>query len=535
MLNFEGIYVLQTREFVSTNEDIYKIGRSNNIGKRLYQYPNESKVFLIINTSNTKKIEADLIKIFTSKFINVRKIGSEYFKGNITEMIKTIKMYISENNIETNIIEEEFIIDRYTSEGEYICPSNRNINVINTIFSKKDEQIAHNNIELNNVNIKAIKNNTKEDNEEGKEEDKSINCNKCGKHFKYVSYLERHIKGKRDCSMDNIKDDGLYCNRCSRHYYNKYSLARHLEKCKSQTADIEINNQEIVAAADNMAFNQVNNDDNKLAIIDENIRSSLVNLKAELIKDMDNYNMDEITKLLKELAHKLNNFKFPLMRDVVINQRQNNIIDDIVIYPFGYETIDHLSTEKKIDILKSPNTLEQVFINVYSYDKNKNFIKYNISRDYVSFHSHDDISTSIMFNDFWKNIMPKNCMSILLRIYFENYHYLNIHDNLTALINIKSEENKIDEGYYATTTHNIECEIVNCLRDKLARKKYIKFIDELSSNSELVEKNKLIINKINEEHKKKEYLYYIKRGFRYKDTGEICHKLFFNYDKVIVE
>jgi hypothetical protein len=44
----EGIYLIHTREFISTNVPIYKIGRSNNILKRINQYPNGSIVYLII-------------------------------------------------------------------------------------------------------------------------------------------------------------------------------------------------------------------------------------------------------------------------------------------------------------------------------------------------------------------------------------------------------------------------------------------------------------------------------------------------------
>ena len=41
------IYLILEREFIKTNENIYKIGRSNqNNDKRIKQYPNNSKLIL---------------------------------------------------------------------------------------------------------------------------------------------------------------------------------------------------------------------------------------------------------------------------------------------------------------------------------------------------------------------------------------------------------------------------------------------------------------------------------------------------------
>lgn len=343
----------------------------------------------------------------------------------------------------------------------------------------------------------------------------NIKCKKCGKKYKYLSYLERHLNGKRDCSIDNVKNDGLYCQHCSRHYVNKFTYERHINTCKSkkQTADIEINNQEIVAAANNMAINQVNNDDNKLAIIDENIRSSLVNLKEKLNKDMENYNMDEITKLLKDLLGKLekgsgtnnfgtiNNTTNNTTNNGTINNTTNNVINaNTNIYinhinPFGYETFDHLTTDQKIDLLKSSNAIEQVCRQIYSNDKNKNFISYNIKEDYISFLNSELKSENKSFNDFCKTILPENCITILQRIFYENHHKFNMDAKLAILANIKSQANEEINGYY-NIINNIKYAVLEFLRIKVDRENYKKFVDKLQRDSDYMEQKKLITLKL---------------------------------------
>ena len=44
----EGVYIMHTRECLNANLPIYKLGRSNNLGNRVKQYPNGSKIMLMI-------------------------------------------------------------------------------------------------------------------------------------------------------------------------------------------------------------------------------------------------------------------------------------------------------------------------------------------------------------------------------------------------------------------------------------------------------------------------------------------------------
>ena len=93
---FNGyIYLLQEREFIKTNEDIYKIGKTVNPKTRLGKYPKGSIVHLTLPVGDCDKIEVELLKIFDLEFIIRRDVGLEYFEGNLMEMVKRIIDYIN--------------------------------------------------------------------------------------------------------------------------------------------------------------------------------------------------------------------------------------------------------------------------------------------------------------------------------------------------------------------------------------------------------------------------------------------------------
>ena len=99
------IYLLQEREFIKTNEQIYKIGKTKQINnKRLNQYPKGSILLFQIICDNCDYLEKYLINIFKKKYKHCIDIGNEYFEGFYKEMIEIIYQNIknNEDNIENN-------------------------------------------------------------------------------------------------------------------------------------------------------------------------------------------------------------------------------------------------------------------------------------------------------------------------------------------------------------------------------------------------------------------------------------------------
>ena len=97
----EYIYLLQEREFIKTNEPIFKLGKSKQPNlKRVTNYPNGTKLLFQTICDNCDIIEKNLLKIFKEKYELQNEIGYEYFKGNYIDMIKDIYEYIYDDKIE---------------------------------------------------------------------------------------------------------------------------------------------------------------------------------------------------------------------------------------------------------------------------------------------------------------------------------------------------------------------------------------------------------------------------------------------------
>jgi len=108
----EYIYLLQEREFIKTNENIYKLGKTTKDNlERIKQYPKGSKLLCYIACQDCHNCEKELLDIFNTNFKVRRDIGCEYFEGNYNLMIKFICKYIiyvnslaeKQSNLETNL------------------------------------------------------------------------------------------------------------------------------------------------------------------------------------------------------------------------------------------------------------------------------------------------------------------------------------------------------------------------------------------------------------------------------------------------
>ena len=91
MIKMNYIYLLQEREFIKTNENIFKIGKTKQENlKRLGSYPIGSQLLFQMICYDCDTIVKQILLIFHEKYISQRDIGYEYFKGNYKEMIDDI-------------------------------------------------------------------------------------------------------------------------------------------------------------------------------------------------------------------------------------------------------------------------------------------------------------------------------------------------------------------------------------------------------------------------------------------------------------
>jgi hypothetical protein len=167
------IYLVKEREFIKTNENIYKIGRSKQENtKRFLQYPKGSELILQEVCIDCIKTEKMIINEFKKHFIHRKDIGNEYFEGDYLKMRKIVWGYILDesNQVENDNCNEslenikspqneifEEIIDNLT-ENKF----KKNIDIYVNYYIKnfdKELEIIINEKELLNIKKKEFQNN----------------------------------------------------------------------------------------------------------------------------------------------------------------------------------------------------------------------------------------------------------------------------------------------------------------------------------------------------------------------------------------
>jgi hypothetical protein len=244
-----GLYLLREREFIKSNETIYKIGRSDDVLKRVNQYPNGSIVYLIIGCDNNSIHETKLIELFNNNFSNENYIGTEYFNGDVDTMKNIMLEYIKSKINNFYLIDNEFTIERVNKDNTNIPKINQQIsniqNVIKNIIIENKANVdndkfedcienennndtvnsgnEHSNINININNNGAVIINNNSNNR---------TCIRCGQIFQYPSQLERHKNGKLECRVnDTINLNKNQCAHCNKKFASKFSLTRHNETC----------------------------------------------------------------------------------------------------------------------------------------------------------------------------------------------------------------------------------------------------------------------------------------------------------------
>ena len=69
MSSYSCVYMVKEREFTKTNEEVIKVGYSNQEDfKRFKQYPKGSLLLFHVYTDNGKLCETEILKEFKTKF-----------------------------------------------------------------------------------------------------------------------------------------------------------------------------------------------------------------------------------------------------------------------------------------------------------------------------------------------------------------------------------------------------------------------------------------------------------------------------------
>jgi hypothetical protein len=65
-----------------------------NLRNRVFKYPKSSELYILLRCENSVKIEKELMAIFREKYIQCTEYGSEYFRGDVKEMMRDVFSHV---------------------------------------------------------------------------------------------------------------------------------------------------------------------------------------------------------------------------------------------------------------------------------------------------------------------------------------------------------------------------------------------------------------------------------------------------------
>lgn len=230
------VYLLQEREFIKTNESVYKIGKTKqDLHKRFGGYPKGSNIIMTYNVSDSDQTEREIIKVFDTKFKNRSDVGREYYEGNIEimkdEFYETIKKMVNnimpENNIKCQYCQRRFVNDsNLNHHTKYICKLNPNRITRTELSCSKCRKCFTS--QYNNMIIMTESNNI---------------CPHCSSHFSTTANLNRHIKYYCTCNSNRIIRDEFMCDKCNKIFSNRYNLERHVQRACKKIENVAPNDE----------------------------------------------------------------------------------------------------------------------------------------------------------------------------------------------------------------------------------------------------------------------------------------------------
>lgn len=240
---YDSIYLLQTRESLFKNEDVFKIGRtSQDELKRFNCYPKGSKLHLHVSCFDGIKVEKQIITLFMKKYINAHIYGSEYFHGNLIQMMSDVLKIIGHNfdsihnheNISKIFLEKDKTINDLTQKlhkeqekSEYlqqqICNLQKKCSDFqNCLIRGKADSLNHEMNKLSGDNYEDVVSTFSDSNfvctqnvtihESNNNANKPVfKCEKCNKILTRQSFLKKHIESCNGLSK-------LQCEICHKFF-----------------------------------------------------------------------------------------------------------------------------------------------------------------------------------------------------------------------------------------------------------------------------------------------------------------------------
>ena len=94
-------YIIREREFLRMNENVFKVGKCEDIVKRFKNYPNGSELVKYYKTSDRHAFEKLFLMELKNSNIKHRKdVGSEYFEGDISVILGILESVVKKELVQ---------------------------------------------------------------------------------------------------------------------------------------------------------------------------------------------------------------------------------------------------------------------------------------------------------------------------------------------------------------------------------------------------------------------------------------------------
>jgi len=240
---YDSIYLLQTRECITQNKCIFKIGRTSQDELRRFNcYPRGSKLHLHISCFDGVTVEKNLVHLFNERYTNVIIYGTEYFEGDLCSMMKDILNIIGYNfdsihnhtKIQDMIHNKDRLITAVKEENNTIKFNYEKLQKKYELLYERQQQIDDN---KNNHDLPNICN-----------DDKMVyECENCSystiNESHYLTHKNKkhpchntvngNINGKYENIMNgqNTVEMKLQCPKCKKDFKSKKRYKQHISKC----------------------------------------------------------------------------------------------------------------------------------------------------------------------------------------------------------------------------------------------------------------------------------------------------------------
>lgn len=451
-VKIEYIYLIKLREFIRTNEDIYKLGRTSQLNfSRLNSYPKFSVLICQLMCFDSARCERELIKLCKMNYKH-SIYGNEYFEGNPYLIMKDMIYMVNKINDEFMFKNNNLKIlfeNALTMDGKY----DKN-ETFEECIDKTDDNISISSSELLSNGSETVDDDNKisiiEDNKDDYiEEDKELFENK----EKDPDY---NIVNNIEYFKDSFFEGDIKI--CWEHM-TEYDMAKTLYKLefKDKLIFTNINKKQQCFMYNDYYWIMIEND-------------KIIN---ESIKNLQKYYIEKIEKY----KHKLPEKKYSMYSKKILN-------------------INTISNCKNIiNILK-----KELFRENIEWNKNKNiFIFEDCIYDFeegqfVDGNKDDFMTISCGYN--FKDYIDKNVEKEKKDILQYLHSILNNEEESIYLLKLMSscliQENKEKEGYFLVGNKNDGKDIIMQLLNK-SFGKYYGLMDMTYYKS--YDKNKYIFDK----------------------------------------